>query len=223
MVRAAIAALAVAVLAWLLWLGPLLAVRTVQVDGARTLPADQVRQAAGIETGTPLLRVDLASAEAGVAGLPQVAAVAVTRGWPDTVVITVRERVPVAVVEERGRRTLVDGGGVPFDTITGDAPEGLIAVHVPNFGPSDPTSAAALSAVRELSGDIRHRIGRLTATSPTDITLVLRDETTVLWGSAVRSDDKATVLAALTEQLDAGALDPAGTIDISAPDAVVLR
>src|SRR3712207_8451305 len=47
-----------------------------------------------------LLRVDVDAAEARVARLPQVASVEVTRGWPDRVVITVRERVPVARSEE---------------------------------------------------------------------------------------------------------------------------
>ena len=50
---------------WLLFAGPLLAVRSLQVDGLRTLPAEQVREAAGIESGTPLLRVDVDAAERG--------------------------------------------------------------------------------------------------------------------------------------------------------------
>ena len=56
--------LALLALAWALWVGPLLAVRSVQVDGATTLPADLVREAAGIEDGTPLLRVDVDAARA---------------------------------------------------------------------------------------------------------------------------------------------------------------
>src|SRR5690606_9423784 len=39
--------LVLVLLGWGLWSGPLLAVRTVQVDGATTLPADVVRDAAG--------------------------------------------------------------------------------------------------------------------------------------------------------------------------------
>ena len=45
----------------------MLAVAAVQVDGVATLPAEQVREAAGIEAGTPLLQVDVDAAEARVA------------------------------------------------------------------------------------------------------------------------------------------------------------
>jgi cell division protein FtsQ len=45
----------------------------------------------------------------------------------------------------------------------------------------------------------------------------------VLWGSAERADDKAEALVALLVQLETGALEPAGTIDVSTPAAVVLR
>ena len=41
--------------------------------------------------------------------------------------------------------------------------------------------------------------------------------------SADRTDRKARVLAALLEQIDSGALEPAGTLDVSTPDSVVLR
>ncbi|HZB20238.1 MAG TPA: FtsQ-type POTRA domain-containing protein, partial [Blastococcus sp.] len=122
----AAALVAVAVLAWLLLAGPVLAVRAVHVDGLVTLPADQVQEAAGIGSGTPLLRVDLGTAEARVARLPQVASVEVTRDWPDSVVITVVERAPVAVVGEAGRRSLVDADGVLFDMVTGETPDGVV-------------------------------------------------------------------------------------------------
>ena len=47
--------------------------------------------------------------------------------------------------------------------------------------------------------------------------------TTVLWGTAAESDEKADVLVALLGQIASGALEPAATIDVSAPSAVVLR
>jgi cell division protein FtsQ len=45
----------------------------------------------------------------------------------------------------------------------------------------------------------------------------------VLWGDGADSEAKGRVLTALVEQIAAGTLDPAQTIDVSAPDAVVLR
>jgi cell division protein FtsQ len=61
------------------------------------------------------------------------------------------------------------------------------------------------------------------AESPEAITLTLTDGTVVLWGDAGESEAKAAALGALMEQLATGALEPAATIDVSTPQAVVLR
>ncbi|SEO97303.1 cell division protein FtsQ/DivIB [Trujillonella endophytica] len=222
-IRIGLAVTAVAVAVWVVWGSPLLAVSTVRVDGAGSLTADQVRAAAGVAEGTPLLRVDVDAAAARVARLPQVASVQVTRGWPQTVVITVEERVPVAVVEQAGTRSLVDAGGVLFDTVTGEAPDGVVPLEVATPGPEDAATRAGLAALVELPRDVRARVGAVAARSGNDVTLVLTDGTTVLWGTAADSAEKADVLVALLDQVAAGALDPAATIDVSTPDAVVLR
>ena len=220
---AAVIVAVVAVGAWAVLASPLLAVRTVQVDGVRSLTDDQVEQTAGIAAGTPLMRVDTGTAAARVAQLPQVASVEVTRGWPHTVVVTVVERVAVAVVDHAGTRSLVDREGVLFDTITGAAPAGVVPLTVPRPGPDDATTAAALGAVVALPADVRREVTGVTAGSPDDVTLTLTDGRTVLWGSAEATPRKARVLAALLDQIDAGTLDEADTLDVSTPDAVVLR
>jgi cell division protein FtsQ len=45
----------------------------------------------------------------------------------------------------------------------------------------------------------------------------------VRWGGPEESDRKGAALAALLEQLADGGLEPAATIDVSTPAAVVLR
>ncbi|UOY02906.1 cell division protein FtsQ/DivIB [Blastococcus sp. PRF04-17] len=218
-----LALVALGAVLWLLFAGPLLAVRSIQVDGLRSLPADQVREAAGVERGTPLLRLDVDAAEARVARLPQVASVEVTRGWPDSVVITVVERVPVAIVGPPGERSLMDADGVLFDLVTGEPPTGVVPLDVADPRPGDPATTAALAAVSALPVDVREGVAGAAATSPEAITLTLTDGTVVQWGDAGRSDAKAAVLGALIEQLASGALEPATTIDVSTPQAVVLR
>ncbi|MBM7804784.1 cell division protein FtsQ [Geodermatophilus bullaregiensis] len=222
-VRAALALAVVAAVWWALWYSPLLAVRTVRVDGATTLTADQVRTAAGVPGGTPLLRVDVDAAAARVARLPQVASVEVTRGWPRSVVVTVVERRPVAVVERVGTRSLVDADGILFDTVTGDAPDGVVPLDVATPGPDDPATRAALGALVSLPREVRAAVAGARAGSGEDVTLTLTDGTTVVWGGADDAADKSDVLVALLDQVAAGNLEPAGTIDVSAPGAVVLR
>jgi cell division protein FtsQ len=223
LVRSGVLAAVLGLSAWLLWGSPVLAVATVRVDGAGTLTAAEVVDVAGIAEGTPLLRVDVDAAEARVARLPQVADVEVTRGWPRSVVVTVVERVPVAEVEESGTRSLVDADGVLFDTVTGYPPVGVVPLEVADPGPEDPATRAALAALVVLPEDVRVDLADARATSAEDVTLTLEDGTTVLWGSDERADDKADALVALLVQLESGALEAAGTIDVSTPAAVVLR
>jgi cell division protein FtsQ len=193
------------------------------VDGVVTLRAAEVRDAAGIATGTPLLRVDVDAVRDRVTRLPQVATVQVTRGWPDRVVITLTERVPLAVVDSGGQRVLVDASGKPFDTITGAPPAGVVPLAVPTPGPGDAATRAALAALAALPLDVRTGLAGIGATTGQDVTLTLADGTTVIWGDGDDSAAKARTLAALLDQLAAKAVTPARTIDVSTPDAVVLR
>ena len=220
-VTVAVAALVATV--WLLLVSSVLGVDTVQVDGVTTLPADQVRETAGIEPGTPLLRVDVDAARARVARLPSVASVEVTRGWPNTVVVTVVERVPIVVVGEPGRRSLMDAEGVLFDTVSGAPPAGVVPLDVPTPGPGDPATMAALAAVEALPSDLRRDVASAAATTAEDVSLTLTDGTVVRGGGPEESDRKAAALAGLLDKLAAGDLEPATTIDVSTPKAVVLR
>jgi cell division protein FtsQ len=198
-------------------------VRTIQVDGVSSLSAAEVRHSAGIAAGTPLLRVDTGAAAIRVGRLPQVASVAVTRGWPDRVVITIRERVAVAVVGPQGQRSLMDRTGLLFDTISGGAPRGVVPVTVAHPGPGDPATLAALSAVTGLPPAVRSGVRDVTATEAGEITVTLADTTVVRWGTAERSPAKGAALAGILQQIRAGSLAGAHVIDVSTPQAVVLR
>jgi cell division protein FtsQ len=218
-----VGALVAVVVAWVVLGSPLLAVRTVQVDGETALTEAQVVQVAGVAEGTPLVRVDTAAAAARVAALPQVASVEVTRGWPNTVVVTLAERIPVALVTDDGIRRLIDADGVVFDTITGDTPAGVVPLDVPDPGPDDAATTAALGALTALPRDVRAEVTGVAARTADDVTLTLTDGRSVRWGSADQTERKAEVLGALLDQIESGALDPADTLDVSTPDSVVLR
>lgn len=212
-----------ALLGWGLWSGPLLAVRSVQVDGASTMPAELVREAAGIQDGRSLLRVDVDAARGAVAELPQVESVTVTRGWPSRVVITLVERTPLAVVGEAGRRSLVDERGVLFDSVTGEAPAGVVPLSVRDPGPDDEATLAALAAIAALPEAVREQVAEVSAPDADAIVLTLDDGTVVRWGGADESGTKAETLAALLATFAEGTLEPAAEVDLSVPSAVVVR
>lgn len=103
---------AVAALAAVLVLrSPVFDVDEVVVTGTSHLPADEIRAAAGIDQGTPLLLADLGAAAADIEALPWVAAAEVTRDLPGRVEIAVREREAVAVVSGGAAAVLVDVAG----------------------------------------------------------------------------------------------------------------
>jgi cell division protein FtsQ len=186
-----------AALGWLLWFSPWFAVAQVQVtvssapDIAGPLSADEVRAVAQVETGTPLLRVDTDAIEERVAGLPQVESAAVSRSWPDAIIIDVVRRTPVALVVSAGGYDVVDASGAVIRTVPG-IEEGVPVVRASGDG-----VAAAVAVARELPEEIRRRVVGIEASTRNDVTLLLKNGSEVMWGSAEEADFKAEVLLVL--------------------------
>jgi cell division protein FtsQ len=77
---------------------PYFAVREVLVRDVRRLPADTVREAAGVFPGMSVWDVDVAAAEERLRAHPWIRAARVRRDLPHRVVVTVREHRPVAIL-----------------------------------------------------------------------------------------------------------------------------
>ena len=92
---AVIAALEVALLAWL-WFGPALAVNDVRVVGAHHMSAGQVARAAGVSGDGSIIAVDGESARQRLLNQVWVRSATVQPQLPGTVVVQVREWEPVA-------------------------------------------------------------------------------------------------------------------------------
>lgn len=86
-------------------------VRAVHVQGASPHTERAVLAAAGVEPGDNLLGVDLAALRARVERVGWVDDAKVVRLLPDTLVIAVSERRPLAVWQHQGRVVLVDQAG----------------------------------------------------------------------------------------------------------------
>lgn len=216
-VLAAVAAAIVVItgLVWLIFFSTVLAVRTVEVSGGRTVPADVVRQLAAVPVGVPMARLDVRAVQARVATIPQVASVSVERSWPSTLRIRLVERAPVALVSSGGEQWLVDREGVLYAQVT-EPPAGVPPLEVDRPGPDDPTTVAALAVIRALPKELRAQLTGVSAQSPDSVVLQLRDGRTVVWGGAEDSARKATILTALLGQ-------EGTTFDVSTPSAVVIR
>jgi cell division protein FtsQ len=96
-------------------------------------------------------------------------------------------------------------------------------VTVARPGPGDAATLAALAAVAGLPAAVRSDVRDVAATGAGEITVTLQDGTVVRWGTAELSPAKGAALAGLLQQIRAGALSSAHVIDVSTPQAVVLR
>ena len=92
---------------------PFLDLDQVGVAGASGTEADAVRSAAGLQTGTPMIELDLDAATEAVTALPWVRTATVERDWPGGVSIAVTRRDPIAALPTGdGASILIDADGV---------------------------------------------------------------------------------------------------------------
>jgi len=196
---------------------PLLSARHVSVVGSRHTPVSTVERRAGLAGHPPLVDVDTAAAQRQVEALPWVGRATVARDWPDSVVVRVVERVPVAVVATgQGARVLVDdtgrvlgraGASTSLPTLTGAGAAGAAGSTMARR--ALPGLAVASVVVRTMGGRVR-----AVGVGGGDVNLDLGGGVRALLGSPDQLEAK---LASLRSVL-AGA-PPTGpeTIDVTVP------
>lgn len=193
---------------WAVFFSSVLAVSGVEVTGAETIGAAAVRRAAAVPVGEPLARVDLDAIESRVEALAVVRSADVARKWPDRVLISIQERVAIAVVEIGGRLRGMDASGVVFRDYR-RPPVDLPRVEVTSGTDRDALEEAA-KVVSALPAVLSAQVDHVEVVTVDQISLALRDGREVVWGSAEQSQEKARVLLALLEQ-------DAQTYDVSVP------
>lgn len=233
------------------WAGaasPLLDVDRVIVRGLERGRAEDVEAAAGIKPGSPLATVDVERVRSAAESVGWVAAADVSRSWPGSVLISVTERRPVAVVLPADGTTGVlvdadrqlaltgeamDDKGVVDDEQFEDLPQIIGAVV--EAQPGAPLDAAAAGAV-ELAGLLSREAASgavpgtamlqvsLNGQGELDVTLWAGDSdlaARVLFGPAVDLDDKVRTLTALlrSEVLEAST---GAVIDVRVASAPVV-
>jgi cell division protein FtsQ len=198
-------------LGWLIFVSPVLGVRTVRVEGLSFLDEAEVREATGVHDGTPLTRVDLDGVARRVGDLPAVAGVEVSRDWPSTLRITVVERVPIGGIKRDNAFALFDDKAVIFRTAEA-LPAGLVTVECQ----ADALVKGAVTVIQALTPQLRSELVRLSIDGPAGITLVLKTDRMVTWGDATQSELKAKVATALLKQ-------KGDRIDVSVPEIVTIQ
>jgi cell division protein FtsQ len=176
---------------------PLLALRTVTVVGTSRVDAAAVREAVGDQVGKPLALVDFARVKTELSRFPLIRSFVTETVPPDTLVIRVTERAPVASVAIASGYSVVDPAGVEIEK-SADRPPSLPLIDVGATNAKGPAFQAVVAVLLALPPSVLGKVDSVTAQTNDDVTLTLTGASqTVVWGSAENSQLKARVLVAL--------------------------
>lgn len=134
-----------------------LAVHEVLVQGRSESAGGDVLGALGVKRGSPILAFDPHAAKARLEELPWVRKATVERRLPDTVFVSLEERVPMALWQKDGKLTLVDRDG----TAIPNADPSRYAQLPQIIGDAAPANAPAILAITAAEPDLRARIAAL--------------------------------------------------------------
>lgn len=200
---------------WTVWFSNVLNVRRVEVEGARTLTASDVRTVADVPIGGPLARLDIGAIETRVAGMERIDTVEATRRWPHTLALHVQERIPVAWAQIDGQTRLIDRYGIDFRTVR-KGPSSLAELRVRGSDAevrvkAFESAARVIVFLRRDGRDVFNQVRFFSADTQDSVQLHLSRNRTIVWGSAGRGEKKLTVLRALLKVR-------ATRYDVSAPE-----
>ena len=217
----------------LVFFSPLLATQKITVRGASLLETTQVEQKLELLRGVPLTRIDEKKVRELIGQDNVIRSVQVESRPPHELVVTLKERTAVAVVKQGDTYHTVDSDGV---SLLESATQPDTSVPLVRFSGDDPQTSAEFrtisTALSAMPSELLAQVKEAGATSTSSITLTLRDNTTVQWGTAEESELKAKVLLSLRQAIAKRAQEESSSeaqtqkvtvYDVSAPRVPVTR
>ncbi|GAB3274838.1 FtsQ-type POTRA domain-containing protein [Parasphingorhabdus pacifica] len=189
---------------------PVLGVRSVEVEGNEMLGDQEVRAAAGVRMGVPMLRVDSDEIGGRLRRMRELKSVDVSLAWPSTVRLEVVERVPAVYMVGADGVHLVDASGTPFRKVP-ERPPALPELKVNTAAPDDPATRAALAALTSLGPEVRAEVVAVEVKANIDVRLLLTGDRQVEWGENEQVERKAAILPPLLTR-------PGKTYDVTSPE-----
>lgn len=222
-------AVAVAAVVVLCLYSPLLAVKTITVNGNKLADTATVERALLPLEGVPLPQVTRAEVARLLKPVLQVKSFTMVTSLPSTVQVSVVERVPVALLKSGSQYWLVDPDGVRLATTSTPA---KVPLPLISGGPKaiNTTTFPAITAVLAvLPKSVLSKLASASASSTTAVKLQLISGQTVVWGDASQGVLKAKVLDAMLNSppppVPLGQLPPppVSVYDVSTPNHPVTR
>ena len=173
---------------------PVLALRTVTVEGTKMLHPDQVQAALAPLQGKPLPQISEEEVTALLKPLVQVKEVTSQARPPSTLQVKVTERVPVALVKQGDTHQLVDSDGVKLSDTADPASTALPVIDGGGGTLPKDLFHAITGVLGALPADVLARLSNASAKSVDAVELKLVDGQTIVWGNAGEKELKAKVL-----------------------------
>ena len=142
-------------------------VRSIEIRGARYLQPSDVVARLRVDTLRSLFD-EVASLEARLRTHPQIASVQITRRPPGTLIVSITENLPVALVPSGDGLQPYDSAGraLPIDP-------SRTALDLPILTAADPQILHLLGAIRRLQSRLFDRISKVERDGPNDVIFVL--------------------------------------------------
>ncbi|MFF1254559.1 cell division protein FtsQ/DivIB [Pseudarthrobacter sp. NPDC058329] len=201
---------------------PVLAVDTISVSGTRLLTPAQVQAALEPLRGKPLPQITDEEVGRLLEPLVQVKSVSAEARPPSGLAVTVRERVPVALVKQGEQYQLVDVEGIQLAATADPASVSLPVIDGGAGTIGKELFRATAEVLGALPADVLARLSNASAQSVDAVELKLVDGQTIIWGNAGEKELKAKVLAALLK-VPADPKNPVKVYDVSVPRHPVTR
>ena len=195
---------------------PILSLKTIQVEGASRVSSASVRAAVKAQLGRPLALVDFDSITRSLSKFPLIRSFVTETVPPDTLIIRIAERAPIATVATSSGFSVVDPAGIVIDSGAERQP-GLPLIELGAATSGSPAFTASVGVLLALPPKLLKQVDTVTAQTSDDVTLTLTGGQSVVWGSVDQSALKAKVLAAVITV--GGATTK---YDVSAPNHPVL-
>jgi cell division protein FtsQ len=204
-----------------LFFSPALALKTVTVQGNSLLTTDEVHRALQPLMGKPLTTISEDDVAALLADRPEVAGVDVVAEPPSEIVVTIAERVPVAVLQSGDAFLLIDDEGQEIGTAANRAEARLPLIDGGTEAVNSAVFSTVTSVLSVLPEGVLTQLDHASASSVDSVQLQLLNGQQVFWGSAESSVAKARALEALLQMPPKD--PPIKVFDVSTPTAPVTR
>jgi cell division protein FtsQ len=198
---------------------PIFDAEQVLVRGAVHLRAGEVRRISGLTVGANVLHADLGAAMARLEANGWIADASARRELPSTIVVEVRERIPVGTMTLEGERSLVMDDGTVLLGVT--LPR-LPRIWIRAASLSNPSVSDVAVALGALSDRVRARVTDASERPDGFLLLQLDRGVSVTFGPPEGLEQKARVLDELLRWADEGGVQLAA-LDVTVPQAPTAR